>query len=100
MIKRMRITDTAPSLIEHNPHGLVKVITAQKDIKLLGITLQDNLTWSSHIENGTDALFPAAQKKLGVLKHLGSSMPMRSRKLLTEGLVISKLRYIIPIWGE
>ena len=33
------------------------------------------------------------------MKHLGKSIPRKGRKLLIEGHVISKLRYLISIWG-
>ena len=62
------------------------------------MTIQD-IRWNAHLEEGEDALFPAARKKLGILKHLGKYLPTKSRKLLCEGLVLSKIRYLLPIWG-
>ena len=67
--------------------------------RLLGTNIQENMTWGAHLETGEDALFPETRKRLGVLKYLGRTIPKGSRKLLTEGLVISKLRYMISQWG-
>ena len=97
--KCAKITGLPPSLVEQNPDGSQKQIKTKKDIRLLSMNLQDNMTWSAHMEEGQDALLPAARKKLGVLKHLGTLIPQKSRKLLTERLVVSKLRYLISIWG-
>ena len=97
--KRAKTPGHPPSLIERDHNSEEKVIYVQKDTRLLGATLQDNMSWSSHLENGADALLPEARQKLGILKHIGVSLPYKSRKLLTEGLVVSKLRYLIPLWG-
>ena len=38
-------------------------------------------------------------KKLGALKHLSSKLPLKSRKLLANSFIISRLVYLLPIWG-
>ena len=55
--------------------------------------------WFSHLEKGRKAVLPAARKQFGALQQLGRMMPRSSRKLLAEGLVMSKLSYIISQWG-
>ena len=50
--KRSRIPGSPPSLTVITPQNITKVITAGKDILLLGATLQDNSTWQSHLEIG------------------------------------------------
>ena len=65
---------------------------------MLVITLQDNLTWGAHIETSEDALLPSVRKKVGIMKHIGRNIPARSKKLLVEGIILSKLRYLITVW--
>ena len=79
--KRARLPGTSPTLEKQNPDGSTKIITSQKDTKLLEITIQDNMTLTSHTESGDDALLPATRKKLGALKHLGISIPKKSKKI-------------------
>ena len=57
------------------------------------------MSWGAHLDWGTDALLPAARKRLGVLKHLGRVLPRKSRRLLADGLVVSKTRYLVAVWG-
>ena len=97
--KRARQTVVPPVLLEPEPDGSLKVIRSEQQCKLLGGILQDNMSWAAHLDWGEDTLLPAARQKLGVLKHLGRSLPLRSRKLLVDRLVLSKIRYLLPIWG-
>ena len=97
--KRSRLRGSPPELVTHREDGTEKIIKSLKECRLLGGTFQDNLSWNAHIETGEEALVPEARKKLGVLKHLGKRIPERSKKLLAEGLVVSRLRYLIPTWG-
>ena len=97
--KRARQTGSPPTLSEINPDGTTKIITSKPQCRLLGGTLQENMSWAANLEWGEDALIPAARQKLGVLKHIGKSLPLKSKKLLTDGLVLSKIRYLMAIWG-
>ena len=97
--KRARQTGNPPFLTETEADGSIKTIKSEQQCRLLGGTLQENMSWAAHLEWGEDALLPAARKKLGVLKHIGKSLPKKSKKLLMDGLVLSKIRYLISIWG-
>ena len=57
------------------------------------------MSWTPHLNTGEDALLPSTRKTLGILKHIGRSIPSKSKKLLAEGLILSQLRYLISIWG-
>ena len=97
--KRAKLAGDPPLLTETNPDGTTKLIRSEEQTRLLGGTLQDNMSWGAHLEWGEEALIPAARKKLGVLKHLGKSLPQKSRKMLADGYVLSKIRYLMAIWG-
>ena len=45
-------------------------------------------------------MLPSARRQLGLLKSQGKLIPRESRLNLASGLVLSKLCYIMPIWGS
>ena len=98
--KRARTSGSPPELIESEPDGSQKVIKVQSDVRLLGANIQDNMGWNAHLETGEDAMIPETRKKLGILKHIGRTIPLKSRKLVAEGIVISRIRYLISLWGS
>ena len=67
--------------------------------RFLGINLNRDLSWRSHLEQGEKALLPALRKRLGGLKHLGNTIPLKARRILANSLIISKIIYMIPVWG-
>ena len=66
--KRARLAGNPPTLTETDRAGNLKTIYAQSEMRLLGMTIQYNMRWNAHLEEGEDALFPAARKKLGALR--------------------------------
>ncbi len=56
---------------------------------LLGIYLNEHISWSSHI----DYLLTSCCGILAVLKKLKNLMPFHVRKTLVESLVLSKIDY-------
>ena len=93
--KRAKTMGAPPTLTETEIDGTVKTILSDPEMKLLGITLQHNLLCGAHIDTGGEALLPSVRKK-----NLVSSNTLgRSKKLLIEGLVISKLIYLITVWS-
>ena len=97
--KRMRLTAAQPSLVTTDENGERKVITQTKENRLLGINLHENLTWNSHLSTGEKSIIPAVRKKLGALKFMSKTVPQKGRLLLANGMLISKIIYLIPVWG-
>ena len=52
------------------------------------------------MELGKKALLPQCRKLLGQLKRNSRLIPRRSRRNLVNGLLISKLSYLMPLWGS
>ena len=77
----------------------IKTILDKPYTRVLGSNIQNNMLWKSHMESGGKALFPQVRKTLGLLRHLGELIPRRSRRNLANGLIISKLSYLMPLWG-
>ena len=97
--KRSRIQGTTPSLLVTDKNGQPKNIHSGKYTRLLGGNVSNNLCWSDHLFHGEKAIAPAIRKRLGALHLLGQQLPQSSRLLLSNGLVISKIYYLIQIWG-
>ena len=80
-------------------YSTVQYSTVQYSTVILGLNFQHNLTWKSHLEHGNKPLLPSLRQNLGALKHTGKLIPMGSRNTLARGLIISRLSYLIGIWG-
>ena len=100
MLKQMkgRTPGTPPSLQVEKEPGVWKHIKNAEYTRILGANLQGNL-WSSHLETGERALFPQVRRQIGLLRHKGKLIPLSSRNNLARGLILSKLNYLMPIWG-
>ena len=62
--------------------------------RFLGANLKNNLNWDSHLNTGKCALLPA------IRKHLRSSLSQKTKLQLANSFVVSKLLYIICLWGN
>ena len=96
--KRAKVLPDPPTLILQTWEG-EKVLFNQIHSRLLGLNLHQDLGWRSHFYLGTKPLIPALRRRLGQLKHLGSLIPRRGRQHLANGLIVSKLSYMITVWG-
>ena len=74
-------------------------ISDKGECRILGGILQANMSWSAHLESGLKALLPRVRRQLGALQSLGRKIPVRCRKTLAHGFILSKLLYLIPVWG-
>ena len=97
--KRAKLAGVPPTLTVQNSDGEWKMIVDKQDCRLLGATMRNNLSWQSHLVTAKKAVLPAARKILGALSTLKSKMPRKSRLQLTNSLVVSKLLYLLPLWG-
>ena len=96
--KRARLVSEPPEIKVVTVEG-VKTIKSNKSERLLGINLQDDISWKSHLQTGEKPLISTLCKRLGALRHLGTQVPKNGRKLLATGLILSKIVYMIPVWG-
>ena len=97
--KRAKIKGTPPKLETIGLEGEHKTIQAKFYTRILGYNLQNNLSMKAHMETGEKNLLGDLRRKLGALKHLGKQLPTNSRKILVNGIIWSKINYIIEIWG-
>ena len=97
--KKGKTTGTPPSLVVRGEDGEDDLVANKDYTRILGANLQANLSWIRHLETGKKAILPQVRKQLGLLKHQGKLIPRHCRLNLARGLVISKLCYIMPLWG-
>ena len=92
---------TPPHLIveDQSKPGEMLKITDSKCMRILGSNVQPNITWQQHLEGGKKAVLPGICRELGALKMMGQQLPRASRKILAEGLLLSKFIYLITQWG-
>ena len=97
--RRTKIEGDSPSLTVQDKQGWDKIITAEASTRLLGANIGCSLDWSSHLFTGEKALVPRLRKQLGALKLLSKDLPMKCKLLLANGLIVSKICYLIQAWG-
>ena len=98
--KRVRTVGTPPSLTVPDKQGNPKILTSQMYTRLLGINIGRDLSWSDHLENGEKSILPILRRQIGALFLLVKQLPKTSRLMLTNGLFMSKLCYLLQIWGS
>ena len=97
--KRARQSGLPPQLSVQKPDGSLKVISAKDSCRLLGVNLNRDATWNHQLELGEKPLVKTLRSVLGVLTHISCNLPQKSRLLLANGLFISRLLYLLPMWG-
>ena len=97
--KRARLSGQPPQLSVTKPDGTLKIIQAKDSCRLLGANINKDSTWSHHLELGEKPIVKSLRSILGILSHISKHMPIKSRLLLANGLFLSKLVYLLPMWG-
>ena len=64
--------------------------------KLLGIYIDENLTWYTHI----DHLFSLISSKISLLRQLSDYVPTEVQKLFYQGYILPYIDYGSIIWGS
>ena len=67
--------------------------------KLLGACVHQDLKWSEHLQDNDESLVRALTTRLSAVKLVCRVAAFQTRKMIAEGLFISKLSYLISVWG-
>ena len=97
--KRCKVGGRPPSILVRNKQGIVEDKQAGRECRLLGANLSNDLTWKAHLTGGEKPLIPAIRKQLGRLKFICKNIPIKCRKILAEGMLMSRIKYLIAMWG-
>ena len=71
------------------------IIEPQENMKILGVIISSNRTWTKHI----NYLIKSVQPKMIAIRQLAKLGSRKTIAMLGQALVISKLTYAIQAWG-
>ena len=88
------------SEMEINVEG--QVIKESISEKLLGVVLDNDLSWKTHLYGDKDheGLIPQLSKRIGVMKQLSKYMNKEKLMLFASGIFYSKLSYCLSVFGN
>ena len=66
----------------------------------LGVIISNNLRWNDYILNSEKSVLNFCYKKLRALKLMSKFCNEEQRKLLANGMIISKLTFCLSVWGN
>ena len=64
--------------------------------KLLGVRIQTNLDWSSHVNN----VCKVVKRILNLLRRIKCYLPVRARKMFCSSYMPSHMNYLNNVWGN
>lgn len=67
-----------------------------KSFKYLGVIVNENMTWSEHIEN----IRSKVTQRLGILKRIKHLLPMDIRIIYVNTMVLPIMEYACLVWGD
>ena len=74
----------------------VKTYFNIKQLRILGVTLSNNLKWITQSSN----VLKSASKMIGVLNRLGTSLNFSSRQRMFEAFILPTITYCLPVWSN
>ena len=79
-----------------------KLVTESSSEKLLGLVMNNNLTWKNHLygDGENTGLIPQLARRLGMLKRLAKFMSKEKLAYFSSGIFYSKLSYCLPVFGN
>lgn len=105
-LRKKKLGDAVQTVLVDN-----QVVTETASEKLLGVMLNNQLTWKEHLsgeswrpagENNSGLISQLAQR-VGVLKKLSAVASRKRLRMITSGIFYSKISYCLPLfintWG-
>ena len=93
--QKRRFVDTNSVVIE-TPTAAISPSTVEQ---LLGAQVHQDLRWVEHILDSDNSLVKALNLRLGALKKVSSIASFKTRKTIANGIFMSKLIYLMPLWS-
>ena len=75
-------------------------IQPAKTGKLLGCEVSDDLKWTHHILESEQSMIKQLASRINGLALVASRADFRTRLMVANGIVVSKLCYLIQLWGD
>ena len=71
----------------------------QEHEKLLGCQISSNFTWNEHLKDNEFSLHRQITSRINALRKISYAASFKTRKMIADGIVISRIIYVIQIWG-
>ncbi len=86
-----------PKKKEDSPHLIIDgtIIERVSDFNFLGLTLDKNLNWKGHLNKTSNNI----SKSIGILNKIKRVIPLKTKILLYNSLILPHLNYGILAWG-
>ena len=88
----------------HDDYGIFlntgsEIIFPQNQGQLLGATIANSLNWNLHVRDSEKSLVRTLTSQLNALRKVCQFTSFRNRKMLANGIIMSYLRYLVPLYG-
>ena len=97
-LRRLKIPDQMSIIIDG------KVVNESEDERLLGVRMNNSLTWKSHLYGDENrsvvGLIQQLSQRVGVLKRISHKMSSERLKIFAEGIIYSTLKYCLEVYGN
>ena len=93
---KRRGTNKDPSNVEIRTPS--KIIKPSECEKLLGCWLHQNMKFAENILDNSESMLRSLNTRIGALKLLGKVAGFRTRRMIADGIFMSKLIYLIALW--
>ena len=77
-----------------------RLISDKGGCRMLGLNLKNSQSWDEHMCSGKKAILPTMRKQIGLLSRITQNMSKSARLKLVNALVLSRMSYMICIWGN
>ena len=78
------------------PTAVVKPSSVER---LLGAQIHEDMRWKEHIMDNEDSLLKSLSQRQGAIKKISKVASFKSRKMIANGVFMSKLIYLMPVWA-
>ena len=68
--------------------------------KLLGVVINNVLTWKNHLYDDNEGLVSQLSKRIGMMKKMSRYMSKQNLKYFASGIYYYKLNYCLPVFGN
>ena len=77
----------------------LKNVEPSETEKLLGCWLHQDMKWGEHLQDNDESLIRSLNSRVGALKMVCKVANFKTRKMIADGVFMSKLTYLIALWG-
>ena len=76
-----------------------KVIEQSESEQLLGCFLHQDMKWGEHLQDNNESLLRSLNSRVRALKLIGRGASFKTKKMIADGIFMSKLAYLNAVWG-